>query len=199
MSEERDFSRRDAIKFGTAAAATAVTLTGAPAIVHAAPDQVRYGIIGVGGRGQYLMHHLSRVDNGKCIAVCDVDEDHANLGIQALGGPQKPKYYKDYRSLLADKDVEAVIIAVHLSAHYPVTKDTLQANTPSAKRPWSSVRKKSARFGRSRKSTRTRCCRWACSGAIASSIKWPNPSWIKASWATSPISTRSGIAIPVGS
>jgi predicted dehydrogenase len=127
MSEEKDFSRRDAIKFGTAAAATAVTLTGAPAIVHAAQDQVRYGIIGVGGRGQYLMHHLSRLDNGRCVAVCDVDEDHANLGIQALGGAQKPKYYKDYRSLLGDKDVDAVIIAVHLSAHFPVTKDTLQA------------------------------------------------------------------------
>ena len=55
MSEESILTRRDAIKFGTAAAATAVTLAGAPAIVHAATDQVKYGIIGVGGRGQYLV------------------------------------------------------------------------------------------------------------------------------------------------
>ena len=127
MSEDKDLTRRDAFMFGTAAAATAVTLAGAPAIVHAATDQVKYGIIGIGGRGQYLMHHLSRVENGRCVAVCDVDEEHAKLGIQALGGGNNPKIYKDYRSLLGDKDVDAVIIAVHLSAHYAITKDTLQA------------------------------------------------------------------------
>ena len=73
MSEEKELTRRDAMKFGTAAGAAAVTLMGAPVIVHAAPDQVRYGIIGIGGRGQYLMQHLSRVDNGRCVAVCDLD------------------------------------------------------------------------------------------------------------------------------
>src|SRR5580698_3330515 len=97
MPEDKEFTRRDAMKLGTAAAATAVTLAGAPAIVHAAPDQVKYGIIGIGGRGQYLMHHLSRVDNGRCVAVCDVNMEHADLGIQALGGGNNPKKYKDYR------------------------------------------------------------------------------------------------------
>src|SRR5690349_15665974 len=126
MPEDKDFTRRDAMRIGTAAAATAVTLTGAPAIVHAATDQVKFGIIGVGGRGQYLMHHLTKVDNGRCVAVCDLDEESAKKGIQNLGQPVN-KIYKDYRELLADKDVDAVIIAVHLSAHYPVTKDALQA------------------------------------------------------------------------
>ncbi|HEY3839766.1 MAG TPA: Gfo/Idh/MocA family oxidoreductase [Bryobacteraceae bacterium] len=127
MPEDNEITRRDAMKFGSAAAAaTAVTLTGAPAIVHAATDQVKYGIIGVGGRGQYLMHHLSKVDNGRCVAVCDLDEESAKKGISNLGQPVN-KIYKDYRELLGDKDVDAVIIAVHLSAHYPVTKDALQA------------------------------------------------------------------------
>jgi predicted dehydrogenase len=126
MPEDKDFTRRDAMRIGTAAAATAVTLSGAPAIVHAATDQVKYGIIGVGGRGQYLMHHLSKVDNGKCVAVCDLDEESAKKGIANLGQPVN-KIYKDYRELLGDKDVDAVIIAVHLSAHFPVTKDALQA------------------------------------------------------------------------
>src|SRR5690349_16154238 len=126
MSEEKDFSRRDALKLGSAVAATAATLGGAPAIVHAATDQVKYGIIGIGGRGQYLMHHLAKVDNGRCVAVCDLDEESAKKGIANLGQPVN-KIYKDYRELLGDKDVDAVIIAVHLSAHYPVTRDALQA------------------------------------------------------------------------
>ncbi len=125
MPETNDFTRRDAMKLGTAVAATAASLSGAPAIVHAATDQVKYGIIGVGGRGQYLLHHLSKVDNGRCVAVCDVDDEHAQLGVKLAGS--NPKTYKDYRSLLGDKDVDAVIISVHLSAHFPVTKDALQA------------------------------------------------------------------------
>ncbi|MCU1261355.1 MAG: oxidoreductase domain protein [Bryobacterales bacterium] len=126
MPENTDISRRDVVKLAGAAAA-ATTLQAAPSIqtVHAATDQVKYGIIGVGGRGQYLLHHLSKVDNGRCVAVCDVDSDHAALGVKLAGS--KPKIYSDYRNLLGDKDVDAVIISVHLSAHYSVTKDALLA------------------------------------------------------------------------
>lgn len=130
-AENTDFSRRDLIKLaGTAtsvAAAAANTLQGAPAIqtVQAATDQVKYGIIGVGGRGQYLLKHLSKVDNGRCVAVCDVDDEHGQIGAQLAG--TSPKIYKDYRNLLADQNVDAVIISVHLSAHYPLTKEAILA------------------------------------------------------------------------
>ena len=126
MSEKNELTRRDAVKFGSAIAATAAVVA-APAIqtVRAATDQVKYGIIGIGGRGKYLLHHLSKVDNGRCVAVCDVDEEAAKAGVQLAGS--NPKVYKDYRSLLSDKDVDAVIISVHLAAHYPITKDALQA------------------------------------------------------------------------
>ncbi len=126
-SDPIDLTRRTAVKLAGTAAAVASSLQAAPAIrtVRAAADQVKYGIIGVGGRGQYLLHHLSKVDNGRCVAVCDVDSDHAAIGAKLAGS--NPKLYTDYRNLLGDKDVDAVIIAVHLSAHYPVTKDALQA------------------------------------------------------------------------
>jgi predicted dehydrogenase len=41
--------------------------------------------------------------------------------------PQKPAMHKDYRELLGRKDVDAVLIAVPLFAHFPVTKDALDA------------------------------------------------------------------------
>lgn len=131
MAEPIDLSRRDLIKLaGTAtgvAAAAANTLKAEAAIetVKAAGDPVKFGIIGVGGRGSYLMKHLAKVDNGRCVAICDVDEEKAKEVASHVG--TNPKLYKDYRNLLGDQNVEAVIIAVHLSAHYPITKDTLQS------------------------------------------------------------------------
>jgi predicted dehydrogenase len=132
MADNIDLSRRELIKLaGTAtgvAAAAANTLQGAPAIqtVKAASDQVKFGIIGVGGRGSYLLKHLTKVDNGRCVAVCDVDEERAK-GQATEYTHTNPKIYKDYRSLLGDQNVDAVIISVHLSAHFAVTKDALQS------------------------------------------------------------------------
>jgi predicted dehydrogenase len=131
MADNIDISRRDLMKFaGTVsgvAAAAANTLQAAPAIqtVKAAGDQVKYGIIGVGGRGKYLLKHLAKVDNGRCVAVCDVDDEAAQEGSKLAG--TSPKIYKDYRNLLGDQNVEAGIISVHLAAHYPITKDALQS------------------------------------------------------------------------
>ena len=60
--------------------AGAVTLAAAaPAFLKAAnTDQVKFGVIGTGGRGSYLLKHLTKVDNGRCVAICDVDEHITN-------------------------------------------------------------------------------------------------------------------------
>ncbi|MGH9695019.1 MAG: twin-arginine translocation signal domain-containing protein, partial [Bryobacteraceae bacterium] len=64
-------SRRDVIKLG-AVAGGAAAVASAPAIrrVHAASDQVKFGLIGTGSRGTYLLDHLAKLDNGHCTAVC---------------------------------------------------------------------------------------------------------------------------------
>jgi predicted dehydrogenase len=129
MSDSKDISRRDAVKVAGAAAAVAATskLQGAPAIqtVKAANDQVQYGFIGTGSRGTYLLRHLKGVDNGRCVAVCDVYEPSMRNAAQTIG--TNPKQYKDYRELLADRNVEAVMIATPLYMHFPATKDALLA------------------------------------------------------------------------
>jgi predicted dehydrogenase len=120
-----DITRRDLVKAAGAAGAAAVLLQGAPAIVKAAPEQVKYGVIGTGGRGGYLLKHLTKIDNGRCAAVCDLDPKKMDQVATLIG--TNPAKYKDYRELLADKNVEAVIIAVPLFEHYRVTKDALDA------------------------------------------------------------------------
>jgi predicted dehydrogenase len=121
----QEITRRDVVKAAGAAAASAALMQGAPAIVKAAPEQVKYGVIGTGGRGGYLLKHLTKIDNGRCAAVCDVDPKKMDQVAVLIG--TNPAKYKDYRELLADKNVEAVIIAVPLFEHYRVTKDALDA------------------------------------------------------------------------
>ncbi len=129
MPQTKNPTRRDVVKAaGVVTAAAAVTeLRGAPAIlkVRAASDQMKYGVIGTGGRGSYLLKHLTKIDNGHCAAICDLDDGRMDKGAAAIG--TSPAKYKDYRELLADKNVESVIIAVPPFEHYQVTKDALQA------------------------------------------------------------------------
>ncbi len=129
MAQSEDLSRRDLARIaGVAGAAIAgAKLATGPAIlkVRAATEQVKYGMIGTGSRGSYLLKHLTAVDNGHCTALCDLNQTALDEAAVTIG--TSPKKYLDYRELLADKDVDAVLIAVPLYKHFPVTKDALQA------------------------------------------------------------------------
>jgi FlaA1/EpsC-like NDP-sugar epimerase len=118
MPENSNPTRRDVMKTaGVVTAAVAVAgVEGAPALlkVHAASDQMKYGVIGTGGRGSYLLKHLTKVENGHCVAVCDLDEGRMEKAAATIG--TNPAKHKDYRELLSDKNVEAVLIAVPVAA-----------------------------------------------------------------------------------
>jgi predicted dehydrogenase len=123
-------TRREAATVAAGAAATVAAASlvgGAPWIqkVKGANNQIQYGFIGTGSRGQYLLGHLKGIDNGRCVAVCDNWDVNLDKGAAKIGG--SPKKYKDYRELLADKNVEAVMIATPLYMHYPATRDALLA------------------------------------------------------------------------
>jgi len=129
MSQQKDPTRRDVVKAAGAAAviAAARNIEGAPAIqkVRAANDQVQYGMIGTGSRGSYLLKHLKSIDNGRCVALCDVQPQNLEHGVQTIGN--KPKTFQDYRELLVQNDVDAVFVTVPLFLHFPITRDVLTA------------------------------------------------------------------------
>jgi predicted dehydrogenase len=116
-----DPTRRDALKIGAAAIASG------PAIlnVHAASDPVKFGAIGLGSRGSYLLDHLAKLETGRCVALCDVNQQALDDTAQKLS--TNAKKHKDYRELLADKEVEAVVIATPLYLHFGITRDALNA------------------------------------------------------------------------
>ena len=115
-----DISRRDALKTGVAMAVSPALLT-----VHAASDPVKVGIIGLGARGSYLTSRLAHLNTARCVALCDVNPQAMEANARKL--TTNPKKYLNYHDLLADKEVEAVIIAVPLYLHFPITRDALLA------------------------------------------------------------------------
>ena len=75
-------------------------------------DQFRIGVIGCNGMGWSNMRAHLKMNDVTCVALCDVDQsvlDRRTADVEKAVGT-KPKQYKDYRKLLEDKDIDAVII-----------------------------------------------------------------------------------------
>jgi len=74
-----------------------------------ANDRVRMGYIGLGNRGDQVHDAFLEFGDQQTAAVCDLRDDYMDLAINK--SRTMPKKFKDYRRLLEDKDVDAVVIA----------------------------------------------------------------------------------------
>lgn len=99
-------------------------LSGAPLLVaqqtafsYQANSAVGFGIIGTGGRGQYVGTLMTRDSNARIAAICDKYADRIDQAKTKIPGADKVPAYKDYRELLADKNVDAVLIATPVFLH----------------------------------------------------------------------------------
>jgi predicted dehydrogenase len=75
-------------------------------------EQIRVGVIGLGGQGTANLKALLKEKTAEIVAVCDVDKDHLAKA-QVLGGPNARPYraVADYRRLLDDQGIDAVLVA----------------------------------------------------------------------------------------
>ncbi|MDH3583792.1 MAG: Gfo/Idh/MocA family oxidoreductase [Phycisphaerae bacterium] len=100
---------------------TAALTAAAPVIVpssvfgqNAPSNRVVLGTIGIGGMGRGNTNSFLRNNDCQVVAVCDVDANNLAKGKGMVDGRYKNsdcKAYKDYRELLARKDIDAVCIA----------------------------------------------------------------------------------------
>lgn len=113
---------------GRGAAAMAALSALHPAGVRAKPAGAPIGVgcIGMGTRGGDLINGLVNVDGIKVNAICDVYGPHRKKGVERSGNPEA-KTYVDYRELLADKNVDAVVIATPDHWHCPMVIDAVAA------------------------------------------------------------------------
>lgn len=94
-----------------------------------ANDKIRFGVIGCNGMGWSNLRSHLQIDEVECVAVCDVDQsvvDRRAADVEKAQG-KKPKKYKDYRKLLDDQDVDAVIIGTPDHWHCLILCDALDA------------------------------------------------------------------------
>ncbi len=103
--------------------------TGAVVAHAAAPsDRVVLGLIGAGSRGSFVMTVFQKDPSVHVGAICDVYEPHleAALSRAAQHGTQ-PRAYRNYKELLANKDIQAVLIGTPEHWHAQMVLDALAA------------------------------------------------------------------------
>ena len=109
----------------TALETLGVTLA-AGTILHAAPSEtIRIGCIGTGGRCRTLMKSLLTIPNTSIVAISDIRQDALALA-KAMTG-DKVAMFSDYRKLLEDKNIDAVLIGSPDHWHVPMTIDAVAA------------------------------------------------------------------------
>jgi predicted dehydrogenase len=103
---------------------------GAIATHRALPaDQITLGVIGSGGRGTFVMGVFQKDPALRVAAICDVYEPNLEnaLSVASKVAGTHPKPYRNCKELLADKDVQAVLIATPEHWHYQMVLDALAA------------------------------------------------------------------------
>lgn len=120
--------RREFIVKGSLASAALTTSTFAMGSVIScknSSDILNIGVIGTGDRGRGLIPNINRIKNFNVIACCDVLPFRLEKGLNAVNG--KAEGYNDYRKLLDNKDIDAILVSTPFSTHSKIAIDALDA------------------------------------------------------------------------
>jgi predicted dehydrogenase len=103
--------------------------SGSAAVGLAASDRIVLGVIGSGGRGTFVMTIFQKDPSVRVGGISDVYEPNLEkaLSVAAKAQGQAPKAYRDYRQLLDDKEIQAVLIASPEHWHHRMVLDALAA------------------------------------------------------------------------
>jgi predicted dehydrogenase len=122
--DRRSFLQRSA---GGAAVGVAAGLSGWLPANAAAQGPVRLGVIGVRSRGLELARAASQLPGVELAALCDVDASILHEAGHRLSSPTEPTLTSDYRRVLDDARINAVLIATPDHWHARMTIDACQA------------------------------------------------------------------------
>lgn len=86
---------------------------------------IRLGIIGTGDRGGGLINFINGIENLEVAACCDILPFRLESAINRC--QNKTKASTDYRSLLDNKEIDAVLIATPFSMHEVMAFDAIEA------------------------------------------------------------------------
>src|SRR5699024_10392669 len=86
-------------------------------------EKLNCGVIGLGRLGYRHATSIMRNNKANLVAVVDPIEEARERAIQDF----ECKVYEDYKELLEDPHIQAVIIATPTKQHYQILMDTIQA------------------------------------------------------------------------
>src|SRR5437764_1117294 len=104
----------DRRQFLHAGAGVALSAAGASAADLAGRKPPRVGLIGCGWYGKCDLFRLIQVAPVEVVSLCDVDgkmlAEAADLVAQRQRSKKKPRVFGDYRKMLAEKDLDIVLV-----------------------------------------------------------------------------------------
>ncbi len=106
----RSLLRRDLLR-------TAAVVSPAAALGSQANSAVALGIIGTGGRGRFVGTLFAKDPRARITALCDIVSDQIDRAKTQIPGASAARVFKDYRQLLAQPDLDAVLIATPVFLH----------------------------------------------------------------------------------
>jgi len=121
---DKVISRRDFVKIA------AVGVAAAQFAPHLLANEIkkpllRWGIIGTGHRARRHIPAIKMLSYMDVVAACDTDNSRLKLGLERIG--KTVRTYTDYRKLLADPEVDAVLVCTPNCLHPDMVMDALKA------------------------------------------------------------------------
>ncbi|MCI0627309.1 MAG: Gfo/Idh/MocA family oxidoreductase [Acidobacteria bacterium] len=93
----------------TSAAGLGLVTAASTRRILGANERVRIGLIGVGSRGDQVLDAFLMHPDAQIISICDVYQPYLPFAARKAGG--SPALHRDYRKILEQKDVDAVVVA----------------------------------------------------------------------------------------
>ncbi len=92
-------------------------------------NQIALGHIGVGGRGSDLLTNFLSVPGARSVAVADPYDQRRQRAGGLIQNRQnhEPKQYRDFRELLADESIDAVVVATPDHWHVPIGLEAVRS------------------------------------------------------------------------
>lgn len=93
-------------------------------------EKILVGVMGTNSRGAALAEGFAALPGAEVAYICDVDDEALQNGMDAVeagGQEKKPQGVKDFRRILEDKDLDALVIAAPDHWHAPAAILALKA------------------------------------------------------------------------
>ena len=120
-----EITRRTLLQAGALLAATTPTARPAPS------DRIAVGVIGTGARGQELMDSLQQHPQAEIVGLVDAYKGRLDRALSRVKGDAgragRTMIYPTHRELLAEKSIDAVVVAIPDHLHKAVVVDALRA------------------------------------------------------------------------